>query len=85
MEFGIEKCAMLIMKNEKEKQWRNRTAKSGVYRNTWRKGKLPVLGKTENGYYQTNTDERKNRKKITSEEQENFLKLRSAAEISSKG
>ena len=29
MEFGVEKCALLIMKNGKQHDWRNGTIKSG--------------------------------------------------------
>ena len=57
MEFGIEKCAMFIMKCEKTNNGRNRIAKSI---NNWKKGKLQILGDIESRYHQTNGDERKN-------------------------
>ena len=43
--LGIEKCAMLIMKNgKKTNNRRNRTIKSRKNQNAWRKGNLQVLG-----------------------------------------
>ena len=80
MEFGIAKCAMLIIRSGK--WWnngRNRTAKSINNQDARRKGKLQALWSTGSGHHETRRDERKNTKGI-SDERENFLKP-----ISSKG
>ena len=59
MECGIEKCAMIIIRNGK------RQMPPGIelpYQNifkTRRKGNLQVLGNIGSGHHQTNRDERK--------------------------
>ena len=53
--------------NEKWKKTnngRNRTAKSRKNQNTWRKGKLQLLGNIGSEHHQTSEDERKNKKRI---------------------
>ena len=53
MGFGIETCAMLIMKSEKMTyDGRNRTTKSGENQNARRKGNLQLLGNIESGRHQ---------------------------------
>ena len=52
MEFGFEKCAMLIMKGvEKRDNERNRIAKSEKHQNTWSERKLQVLGDIRGGLH----------------------------------
>ena len=61
MEFGIEKCAMIVMKSGKRKNdGRNRTTKSRKNLIIWRKGNLQILGNIGSGHHQTSGNERKN-------------------------
>ena len=61
MEFGIEKCAMLKMKNGKQHMTEGiKLPKQGKNQNVQRKGKLQVLGNIGSGRYQTSGHERKN-------------------------
>ena len=53
---------------------RNRTTKWRKNQNAWRNGNLWILGNIGSGRYQTCGDERKNKKKNTSGEQENYSK-----------
>ena len=48
IKFGIEKCAMLIMK--KGNNGMDRTVRSRKNQNTWRKGNLQVLGNFGSGH-----------------------------------
>ena len=59
-EFGIEKCAMLIIKNGKREATEGMSKKNQI---AWRKRKLQILGNIGNRYHQTSRDERKNLKK----------------------
>ena len=59
MEFGIEKCAMLIMKIVKRNNGRNKTAKSEKYQNSWRRRKLQVPGNIECRHHQTSRNKGK--------------------------
>ena len=52
MEFGREKCAMLIMKSEQNYQIKKN-------QNALRKGSLQILGNSESGQHQKSGDERK--------------------------
>ena len=48
MEFGIEKCTMLVMKTGKRHMtWRNRTTKSRKNQNARRKGNVQILENIE--------------------------------------
>ena len=72
MEFGIEKCAMLIMKGGK------RHITEGIDLPNREKirtlGEKEILGNIGSGYRQTSRDERKNLKKSISGERESFSK-----------
>ena len=88
MEFGMEKCAMLIMKSRKRekktrKEW---NYQSGNHQNAFRRGKLQIIGCIGSEQHYKNRDEIKKKKeeKSISEERENFSKPGFAAEISSK-
>ena len=61
MEFGIGKCAMLIMKSGKRQI--NRTTQPRKNQNTWRKGKLQVLGNMKIGHNYT-SGVRKKKKRV---------------------
>ena len=85
IEFGIEKCAILIMKSGK------RETAEGI--ELLSQKSIRTIGEKENYNFfrtngsrpsQTNGDEGE-KKKEKKEEQENFSKPSSAAEISSKG
>ena len=82
MEFGIEKCAVLIMKSRK------RQIMEGIELSS--QEKIRTLRETETYKYlgilkaDTSRDERKNLKCISGK-QENFLKPNSIAGILSKG
>ena len=85
MKFSREKCTMLIRKSGKTASCRrNRINISRKNQNARRKGNLQILGNFGSGHHQTCGDERKNLKKNTSEERENYSKLNNIAEISSK-
>ena len=59
MEFGIEKCVMLIMKKGKKRNnGKNNTPKSEKHQNTCKKIKLQVLGNTGNRHHQTEMKEK---------------------------
>ena len=66
MDFSIEKCALLILRSGK-RIGRNRTAKPRNNQNTWRKGKLQVLGNTGSGHHQTSGD--KNKEEISTSDE----------------
>ena len=54
MEFGIEKCAMLVMKKGKKRNnGRNRITVTRQNKNTWRKRELQVPRHTRSGHDQT--------------------------------
>ena len=54
MKFGIEKCAMLVMKKGKKRNTvRNRTTSPRKNKNTWRKRELQVPRHTKSGHDQT--------------------------------
>ena len=42
--FGIENCAMVVMKSGKRHNWRNRTTKSGQNQDALRKWTIKILG-----------------------------------------
>ena len=64
MEFGIENSVMLIIKSEKKtSNERNRSAKSRKNPNSWKKGKLHVLGNTGSGHDQRIGDDKKKKKR----------------------
>ena len=58
MEFGIEKCTMLVMKMRNNR--RNRTTKSRNNQNTRRKENLQILRNIGSGHHHTSGFERKN-------------------------
>ena len=64
MEFGIEKCAMLIMKLEMTWDGRNRTSKSRQNQNARRNGNLQIHGNIGSGHPETLGGERKNEKRV---------------------
>ena len=64
MEFDTEKYVTVIMRSRKKTKNGNRTAKLRR-KNTWRKGNLQVHGNIGKKHYQTNGDERKNRKGVS--------------------
>ena len=68
MEFGIEKCAMLVMKSRKWHDRRNQTTKSRKNQNAKRKGNEQILGNIGSWHHQTSGDERKN-KRVSRENQ----------------
>ena len=82
MEFGTEKCAMLIMKRGK------RQMTEGI--EMLKQEKIRTLGEKKNYKYSVilkadiKQKEMKNKEKIISDERENFSKRSCAAEISSK-
>ena len=85
IEFGIEKCALHIMKWKNRNNRRNGTAKSRKNQNAWIEGKLPVLGNIESGRHQQKEMKKKKKKESGHKKYEkNFLKPCSAVEISSK-
>ena len=57
MDFGIEKCAMLKMRNYTD--GRIKPMKPRKNQNARRKGKLQILGNIGSGRHQINVDERK--------------------------
>ena len=57
MEFGIEKCAILIMRMTHK--GRNRTIKPRKDQSARRKENLEILRNTGSGHYQTSGDEGK--------------------------
>ena len=60
MEFGIEKCAMLITKSRKRKNdGRNSTTKSRKNQNTQKKGNVHILGNIESRHHWTIGDKKK--------------------------
>ena len=61
-EFGIEKSVMLIMK--KRRKEKDRTSKSEKCQNTKGKRKLQVPRNIGSGYYHTNRDESKSKKRV---------------------
>ena len=76
--FGIDKCALFIMKSEKVINRRNWTTKPRKNQKVWRKGKLQVLGNTGSGHHQISI--RKEELRLM----ENFSKPSYAPGISSK-
>ena len=63
-----------------------RTAESRKYHNTWRNGKLQVLGNIGKGHHQISGTERKKKlKKSIPDEQESLSKPSFAKEISPMG
>ena len=84
MEFGIEKCVMLIMRTgNRHMTERVRTAKLRKNQNAQRKGNLQILGNIGSGHHRTSGDKRKKFKKRISGERGNYWKP--IVEISSKG
>ena len=65
MEFGIEKCSILIIKEENINNGRNTTAKSRKNQKARRKENLQILGNIGSWHRQTSGDERKNFKRIS--------------------
>ena len=60
VEFGIKKmCHANNELWEKTNDGRNRTTKSRMNQNAWRKGKLQVLENIGNGHHQTSQGEKK--------------------------
>ena len=54
MEFGIEKCAMLVMKKwQTTPDGRSRTTKSSSHQNARRKGNQQILGDIGSCHHQT--------------------------------
>ena len=54
MEFGIEKCAMLLMKKGiKRNNGRNRNTVTRQNKSTWRKREIQVFSHTRSGHDQT--------------------------------
>ena len=79
---------MFHANNEKQKttnDGRSRTTKSIKNQNAQRKENLEIIGNTGSRHHQTCGDERKNKKKNTSRERENYSKPNYIAEISLKG
>ena len=65
MESVIQIYAMLIMtRYKREKHWWNRNDISGRQHHTWRVGKLEVHRNVRSQRYQTNRDERLNKKRV---------------------
>ena len=61
MECNIEKCTMLLIKNEQRQRMEGlELLNKEKNLNAWRKGKLCVLRNIRNGHHQTSRDERKN-------------------------
>ena len=85
MEFGIEKCAMLIMKSGKRQitEGTELPKQEKKNQNAWGEGNLQILGKIGSGHNQTSGDEGKSKNNI-SRERENYSKSNYIAEISSK-
>ena len=71
MEFGIEKCVMLIMKSEKHEMTKGiELPNQDKIRTLGEKGNLQILGKIGSGHHQTCGDERKKKKKRIPQENE---------------
>ena len=66
MEFGIEKCAMIVMKNDK---WYMTEGVELPNQVVIRKGNLQILGDTGSWHHQTSGNERKNWKRISQKNQ----------------
>ena len=58
MEFSIEKYVMLIMNSKREKNGRNKNAKSRKNQNDWRESKVEVVGNIRSGYHQLEMTEK---------------------------
>ena len=82
IEFGMEICFMLIMRNGKIEIMGGMELQN---RERIKKGKLQVVENIGSGHYQTSRDENEKSQKSTSDERESFSKPNSTAEISSKG
>ena len=66
MEFGIEKCAILLMKGGKRETAEGiELLKSVKNKNSWREGKWQVLGNIESRHHQASQVEGKNTKWIS--------------------
>ena len=55
LEYGTEKCTKFILRSGKKQSRKNQ--------NTWRKGKLHVLGNIGSGHHPTSGDQKKKKKK----------------------
>ena len=68
MEFGIEKCEMLVMKSGKRQLTdRNGTTKQGWDKNAHRKRHIQILGHLGVWHHQTSGNERQNSERISQE------------------
>ena len=66
MEFSLEKCAMLIMKNSKRHMTEGvELPKSSRHQNAWRKGYLQILWYIGSWHYQASGNERKILKSVS--------------------
>ena len=58
MEFGIEICALLIMKSGKRESRTEKICQIKKASNAWKGGKLQVLGNIESAHHQTDRKEK---------------------------